>query len=137
MRRRTREAIGSTSGSSGPALPDFRCQWTAQRGAEELIDAYRRTGLTYEEFQGVGRYTRLAQLKRLLSEGAVDERLRWSGSRSRQARRHRRRLSATSELEGALPDLPRRVIAVPELLEQDLVPKRVHALPEGRVLVCH
>ena len=64
-------------GKLGRALPAFRCQWTAQRGAEELIDAYRQTGLTYEEFQGVGRYTRLAQLKRLLSEGAVDERLRW------------------------------------------------------------
>ena len=64
-------------GKLGRALPAFRCQWTAQRGAEELIDAYRQTGLTYEEFQGVGRYTRLAQLKRLLSEGVVDERLRW------------------------------------------------------------
>ena len=58
------------------ALPEFRCEWTAERGAEELVEAYRRHGLTYEEFQESGRYTRLAQLKRLLRDDEVDDALR-------------------------------------------------------------
>jgi nucleoside-diphosphate-sugar epimerase len=61
-------------------LPGFRCEWTAERGAEELTSAYRRVGLTYEEFERVGRYTRLAQIKRLLDDRALDNDLRWSSA---------------------------------------------------------
>jgi nucleoside-diphosphate-sugar epimerase len=61
-------------------LPSFSCDWTAELGAEELIDAYQRHGLTYQEFQEVGRYTRLVQLKRLLDAGEVDDALRRYGS---------------------------------------------------------
>jgi nucleoside-diphosphate-sugar epimerase len=64
------------------ALPEFRCEWNVERGAEELATAYRRIGLTLEEFEGVGRYTRLAQIKRLLEANALDDDLRW---RARQA----------------------------------------------------
>jgi nucleoside-diphosphate-sugar epimerase len=59
------------------ALPDFRCDWNASRGAEELTGAYQRVGLTYAEFAEVGRYTRLAQLKRLLAAGELDDDVRW------------------------------------------------------------
>ena len=59
------------------ALPDFRCEWTAELGAEELVGAYQAVGLSYHEFQEAGRYTRLAQLKRLLAEDRIDDGLRW------------------------------------------------------------
>ena len=62
------------------AFPDFRCEWTAELGAEELVESYNRVGLSYDDFQEIGRYTRLAQLKRLLAEDRVDEGLRWRDS---------------------------------------------------------
>jgi nucleoside-diphosphate-sugar epimerase len=62
------------------ALPDFRCEWNAATGAAELAAAYREVGLTYDDFVESGRYTRLAQLKRLLDEGRLCDDLRWKPS---------------------------------------------------------
>ena len=62
------------------ALPGFRCEYTPDLGAQELVEAYAVAGLTREEFLDVGRYTRVAQLKRLLDERRLDEDLRWRGS---------------------------------------------------------
>ena len=62
------------------AVPGFRCEWSIRRGAEELIEAYASNGLTFEEFDGIGRYTRLAQLKRLLADDRLDDDLRWRGA---------------------------------------------------------
>ena len=59
------------------AFPACRFEWTADRGVDELARAYEAIGLTLEEFQGVGRYTRLAQLRRLLDAGELGEDLRW------------------------------------------------------------
>jgi nucleoside-diphosphate-sugar epimerase len=59
------------------ALPDFSCHWNVNKGASELSAAYASVGLTHEEFVDTGRYTRLAQLKRLLATGALDHDLRW------------------------------------------------------------
>ena len=59
------------------AVPGFSCEWSIHRGAEELVQAYADNGLTFDEFEGVGRYTRLAQLKRLLGDDRVDDDLRW------------------------------------------------------------
>jgi nucleoside-diphosphate-sugar epimerase len=59
------------------ALPDFRCEWTAERGAEELVAAYSEAGLSYAQFQEEGRYMRLAQIKRLIEAGSLDDTLRW------------------------------------------------------------
>jgi nucleoside-diphosphate-sugar epimerase len=59
-------------------FPDLRLRWTAEKGAEELLDAYRSVGLTLEEFES-DRYTRLKRLKRLLEKGALDPELRWQG----------------------------------------------------------
>lgn len=59
------------------ALPAFRCAWNVGRGADEVVTAYARVGLSYEEFQDDGRYMRLAQLKRLLATGEIDDDLRW------------------------------------------------------------
>ena len=58
-------------------LPSFACEYTVDRGAEELAEAYATVGLTRAQFLDEGRYTRLAQLKRLLDEGALDDQLRW------------------------------------------------------------
>jgi nucleoside-diphosphate-sugar epimerase len=57
-------------------LPEFKPQWTARRGAEELYAAFQRVGLTLEEFEGP-RYKRVAHIKHLLSTGRLDETLRW------------------------------------------------------------
>ena len=59
------------------ALPSFACEYTVDRGAEELAQAYAIVGLTRAQFLDEGRYTRLAQLRRLLDQGALDDRLRW------------------------------------------------------------
>ena len=57
------------------SFPDCRFEWTAERGVDELADAYSREELTLERFQGPS-YIRLGQLKRLLSAGDLDDQLR-------------------------------------------------------------
>jgi hypothetical protein len=57
-------------------LPDFKPQWTVERGVAELLEAYDRVGITVEDFEGI-RYKRIAQLQDLLSMGALDAELRW------------------------------------------------------------
>jgi len=58
------------------ALPGFRPQWTARKGAQELLDAYRAAGLTAEDMNG-GRYFRITTIQRLLDAGKLDLSLRW------------------------------------------------------------
>jgi len=58
-------------------LPAWAPRWDARRGAEQLYDAYRRTGLTTEDFQG-RRYVRLKQLRYLLDDHELDGNLRWT-----------------------------------------------------------
>jgi len=60
-------------------LPDFKPQWNARRGAEELYDAYRRGGLVIEDCEGP-RFKRIDHLKQLLATGRVDATLRWSAA---------------------------------------------------------
>ena len=57
------------------AIPGFDCEWTVERGALELAEAYREHGLTAEDFRD--RFTRLAVLRAASEAGAVDETLRW------------------------------------------------------------
>ncbi|HTY84398.1 MAG TPA: NAD(P)-dependent oxidoreductase [Silvibacterium sp.] len=59
------------------ALPGFKPQWTARKGAQELYDAYRAAGLRAEDMQS-GRYVRIRSIQRLLKAGALDGSLRWS-----------------------------------------------------------
>jgi nucleoside-diphosphate-sugar epimerase len=59
------------------SLPEFGCRWNVRSGASQLVHAYSSVGLTYEDFVEMGRYTRLAQLKRLVAGGRLDEDLRW------------------------------------------------------------
>ena len=58
-------------------LPEFKPQWNARRGAEELYDAYRRGGLVIEDCEGP-RFKRIDHLKELLAAGRLDATLRWT-----------------------------------------------------------
>jgi nucleoside-diphosphate-sugar epimerase len=56
-------------------LPAFKPQWDARKGAEQLYDAYRRSDLTLEQFEGP-RYQRIAHIRKLLADGWLDANLR-------------------------------------------------------------
>lgn len=58
-------------------LPDYKPQWTARRGVEELYEAFCRIGLTLEDFEGV-RYKRIAHIKQLVQDGKLTEALTWT-----------------------------------------------------------
>jgi nucleoside-diphosphate-sugar epimerase len=65
-------------------LTHFKPKWTARKGAQEAYDAYRKVGLTLEEFEGP-RYQRIAHIKKLIAEGIMSDDLRHSASvRSQQ-----------------------------------------------------
>ncbi|PSN19597.1 NAD-dependent dehydratase [filamentous cyanobacterium CCP5] len=57
-------------------LPNFKPQWDARKGAIELYQTYRAVGLRMEEFEGP-RYQRIAHIQQLLSQGRLDQNLRW------------------------------------------------------------
>ena len=59
-------------------LPAFKPQWDARKGAEQLYAVYRQSGLTLEEFEGP-RYQRIGHIKKLRSEGVLDDDLRQTG----------------------------------------------------------
>ena len=56
------------------AVPGFECDWSVKDGAVELIEAYRRHGLTERGFKHL--FTRLARLSDRTAAGEVDETLR-------------------------------------------------------------
>lgn len=58
-------------------LPGFGCQWTAQRGAEELRGVFERIDFGRSEYEWRA-FTRLKQLKHLLHTRQVDDDLFWS-----------------------------------------------------------
>jgi nucleoside-diphosphate-sugar epimerase len=58
-------------------LKDFKPQWTARLGIEQLYRAYKKTGLTLEEFEGP-KYKRIAHVKMLIDEQKLDRNLRWT-----------------------------------------------------------
>lgn len=58
------------------ALPEFKPQWNARRGAKQLFAAFKKIGLNLEEFEGP-KYKRVAHLKHLLAIGRLDETMRW------------------------------------------------------------
>jgi nucleoside-diphosphate-sugar epimerase len=61
----------------GRVLPDFRPQWTARKGAQELYDACRAVNLKAEDLER-GRYIRIANIQRLIHAGKLDGSLRWT-----------------------------------------------------------
>ena len=60
-------------------LPNFRPQWTARKGAQELYDAYRAARFTADEMKS-GRYFRIHSIRQLLEDGRLDSSLRWTRS---------------------------------------------------------
>ena len=56
-------------------LPDFKPQWDAKMGAEQLYKAYRASGVTLEQFEGP-RYQRISHVNKLLADGILDADLR-------------------------------------------------------------
>lgn len=60
----------------GRHLPQFRCEWTAQRGFRELRALFEHIGMSAEDF-GAAPYTRVRQLARLLGTPQVDSKLKW------------------------------------------------------------
>jgi nucleoside-diphosphate-sugar epimerase len=57
-------------------LHEFKPQWTARRGIEQLYNEYKKVGLTLEEFEG-SKYMRIAHIKYLISEGLLDRDFFW------------------------------------------------------------
>lgn len=57
-------------------LPEFQPQWTARKGAAQLYEAYRRVGISVEDFEGP-RFRRISTLRGLIAEGSLDAGLRW------------------------------------------------------------
>ena len=57
-------------------LPKFRPEWTARKGAEELLEACRSAKLTSEDLD-LGRYIRIRHIQRLIKFGRLDDSLRW------------------------------------------------------------
>ena len=59
-------------------FPDCEFEWTPERGATELREAFEAIDLSLEDFEDK-RFTRLKWLNHLLESGAVDGELRWTG----------------------------------------------------------
>lgn len=57
-------------------LPHFKPQWNARQGAKQLYDTYKRVNFSLDEFEGP-RYKRIKHLQENLSNGRLDNDLRW------------------------------------------------------------
>lgn len=57
-------------------LPEFRCQWSAERGARQLREVFGRVQMTPEMFAYRG-FTRLKQLTHLLATQQIDDDFFW------------------------------------------------------------
>ncbi len=62
-------------------LPNFKPQWNARRGAQELYEAYQKVELAAETFEGP-QYKRITHIKKLLKAGHLDKSLRWQTTKN-------------------------------------------------------
>ncbi|GAX44580.1 NAD-dependent epimerase/dehydratase [Tolypothrix sp. NIES-4075] len=58
-------------------LPGFKCDWNAQRGAQQLFDLFSQIDMTEETFLSRG-YTRLKQLEYLIRTQQIDQDFFWT-----------------------------------------------------------
>jgi nucleoside-diphosphate-sugar epimerase len=58
-------------------LPDFKCRWDARRGAEQLLELFKRIDMTKEVFE-YRAFTRLKQLEYLIRTQQIDENFFWT-----------------------------------------------------------
>lgn len=56
-------------------LKDFKPKWTVRMGAQQLYEAYKKFGVTLEEFEGP-KYRRISHLQNGLKSGVLDETIR-------------------------------------------------------------
>jgi len=63
-------------GKIARVLPEFQPQWTVRRGVEQLYSAYKRYGMSLDEFLGT-KYLRIKRIKQLQSEGRLDGSMYW------------------------------------------------------------
>lgn len=61
------------------ALPAFRPCWTVRDGVRSLAQAFREAHITLDDFEG-SRFRRIGRIKSLLTDGSLDQRLRWRAS---------------------------------------------------------
>jgi len=64
-------------GKLARTLPQFQPQWTARTGMQELHEAFKRHGVTREQFLG-DRFLRIKHILKLQAEGRLDASLRWT-----------------------------------------------------------
>jgi nucleoside-diphosphate-sugar epimerase len=57
-------------------FPEYKLQWDAKAGTENIYASYQKYGLKKEEYEGE-RYKRIAHIKYLLRTGQLDKTLRW------------------------------------------------------------
>jgi nucleoside-diphosphate-sugar epimerase len=58
-------------------LPGFQCRWNARRGAEQLLELFKRVDMTREVFE-YRSFTRLKQLQYLLWTGQIGDNFFWT-----------------------------------------------------------
>jgi nucleoside-diphosphate-sugar epimerase len=58
-------------------LPGFECKWDARRGAEQLLELFKRIDMTQEVFH-FRTFTRLKQLEYLIRTGQIDKNFFWT-----------------------------------------------------------
>jgi nucleoside-diphosphate-sugar epimerase len=63
-------------GKFARVFPNFSFLWSAQQGARELYETFKKIGLTHDQFTDK-RFTRLKWLQHLLHSGQLDQSLRW------------------------------------------------------------
>jgi hypothetical protein len=64
-------------------LPDFHPRWTVHDGARELVDAYRRFGLTVQGLTSP-RFIRLRRIQALQAERRLGRDLHWLPATARR-----------------------------------------------------
>jgi nucleoside-diphosphate-sugar epimerase len=63
-------------------LPEWKPRWSVLQGISELYEAYKRHGLTLQEFES-SRYLRIKRVRSLQEKGELDGNLRWTRSGTR------------------------------------------------------
>ena len=58
-------------------LPGFKCEWNAQRGAQQLFDLFNQIDMTQDTFESRG-FTRLKQLEYLIRTQQIDKDFFWT-----------------------------------------------------------
>jgi nucleoside-diphosphate-sugar epimerase len=57
-------------------IPEFKPVWDARKGARELYEAYKKSDLRVDDFEGP-KYKRIDHIKMLIATGKLDPALRW------------------------------------------------------------